>query len=108
MLAGAARLVVELGVALWSRRLGAVTDHPPGAVVLSQFHTVGVELVVLQLDRRLYEQFYNERRAHRSLQAVAPLRALPETVIDPWGIARLDMRRHDRLSGMIHEYQHAA
>ncbi|GAA3475804.1 hypothetical protein GCM10018966_003300 [Streptomyces yanii] len=69
---------------------------------------MGVELVVLQLDRRLYEQFYNEHRTHRSLQAAVPLRALPETVTDPREIARLDIHRHDRLGGVIHEYQHAA
>ncbi|MET9788526.1 integrase core domain-containing protein [Streptomyces canus] len=55
-----------------------------------------------------YERFYNEHRTHRSLQAAAPLRALPETITDPREIARLDIRRHDRLGGVIHEYQHAA
>jgi hypothetical protein len=30
-----------------------------------------------------YERFYNEHRTHRSLQAAAPLRALPETITDP-------------------------
>jgi putative transposase len=55
-----------------------------------------------------YERFSNEHRTHRSLQAAAPLRALPETITDPREIARLDIRRHDRLGGVIHEYQHAA
>jgi transposase InsO family protein len=55
-----------------------------------------------------YERFYNEHRTHRSLQAAAPLRALPETITDPREIARLDIRRHDRPGGVIHEYQHAA
>jgi len=54
-----------------------------------------------------YERFFNEHRTHRSLQAAAPLRALPETITDPREIARLDIRRHDRLGGVIHEYQHA-
>lgn len=51
------------------------------------------------------ERFFNEHRPHRSLQAAAPLRALPETFTDPREIARLDIRRHDRLGGVIHEYQ---
>jgi putative transposase len=55
-----------------------------------------------------YEQFYNEHRTRRSLQTAAPLRALPETITNPRQIARLDIRRRDRLGGVIHEYQHAA
>ncbi|MFG2656943.1 integrase core domain-containing protein [Streptomyces sp. NPDC048425] len=53
-----------------------------------------------------YEQHYNEHRTHRTLQAAAPLRALPEP-LDAEQIGRLDIRRHDRLSGVIHEYRHA-
>ncbi|MGW1550668.1 hypothetical protein [Streptomyces sp. NPDC002346] len=55
-----------------------------------------------------YERFHNEHRTHRSLQAAAPPRALPETITGPRQIARLGIRRHDRLGGVIHEYQHAA
>ncbi|MEV0495187.1 hypothetical protein [Streptomyces atratus] len=36
---------------------------------------------------REHEQFYNEHRTHRSLQAAAQLRALPETITDPRQIA---------------------
>ncbi|WP_405814070.1 transposase [Streptomyces sp. NBC_01390] len=60
------------------------------------------------LRHALSERFYNEHRTHRSLQAAAPLRALPETITGPREIARLDIRRHDRLGGVIHEYQQAA
>lgn len=55
-----------------------------------------------------YEQFYSEHRTHRSLEAAAPLRALPEPITDPRQITRLHIRRRDRLGGVIHEYQHAA
>jgi len=57
---------------------------------------------------REYEQFYNKHRTHRSLQAAAPLRALPEPITEPEQITHLDIRRRDRLGGILHEYQHAA
>ncbi|MYS25066.1 Integrase core domain-containing protein [Streptomyces sp. DvalAA-14] len=56
---------------------------------------------------REYEQFHNEHRPHRALASAAPLRPLPE----PLGsdqITHLDVRRHDRLRGILHEYQNAA
>ncbi|MGI5516100.1 integrase core domain-containing protein [Streptomyces sp. CA-106131] len=56
---------------------------------------------------REYESHYNEHRTHRSLQAAAPLRALPGPITDPGQIVRLDIRRHDLLNGSLHEYQHA-
>ncbi|MFF3879316.1 integrase core domain-containing protein, partial [Streptomyces sp. NPDC001978] len=55
-----------------------------------------------------YERHYNEHRTHRSLHAAAPLRLLPEPITGPVQITRLDIRRHDRLGGVIHEYRHAA
>ncbi|MEV6957495.1 integrase core domain-containing protein [Streptomyces sp. NPDC051183] len=55
-----------------------------------------------------YERHYNDHRTHRSLHSAAPLRALPSPITEPEQIARLDIRRHDRLGGVIHEYQHAA
>ena len=57
---------------------------------------------------REFEYFYNEHRPHRALRAAAPLRLLPEPITDPEQIARLDVRRRDRLGGTLHEYRHAA
>jgi transposase InsO family protein len=57
---------------------------------------------------REFEQYYNEHRPHRTLGQAAPLRALPEPVTDPDRITRLDVRRHDRLAGVLNEYRHAA
>jgi putative transposase len=54
---------------------------------------------------REFEHFYNEHRPHRTLWAAAPLRPLPEPMTDPEQIARLDVRRRDRLGGILHEYQ---
>jgi putative transposase len=51
-----------------------------------------------------YERHYNDHRSHRALGQAAPLRPLPErtrTEID-------NVRRRDRLGGLLHEYQQVA
>jgi hypothetical protein len=55
-----------------------------------------------------YEMHYNRYRAHQAIQQAAPLRAVPPPITDPQHITGLDIRRHDRLGGIIHEYQHVA
>ena len=55
-----------------------------------------------------YETHYNRHRAHQAMEQAAPLRAVPAPITDPQHITDLDIRRHDRLGGIIHEYQHAA
>ena len=57
---------------------------------------------------RQYEQHYNEHRPHRGISSARPLKPLPEPIIDSHRLARLDVRRRDRLGGLIHEYEHAA
>jgi putative transposase len=57
---------------------------------------------------REYEAFYNQHRPHRALQAAAPLRPLPQPITEPDRLDHLDIRRSDRLSGILHEYRHAA
>jgi hypothetical protein len=42
------------------------------------------------------------------MRQAAPLRAVPEPITDPDRIAYLNIRRNDRLGGIIHEYRHAA
>ncbi|WP_433413679.1 hypothetical protein ACQP1V_31835 [Microtetraspora malaysiensis] len=56
---------------------------------------------------REYERFYNRHRAPALAQA-APLRAVPDPITDPERIADLNIRRRDRLGGVLHEYSHAA
>jgi hypothetical protein len=56
---------------------------------------------------REFEEHYNEHQPHRALDQAA-LRPAPEPITDPDRIARLDIRRHDRLGGAIHEYRHAS
>jgi len=57
---------------------------------------------------REYEQHYNGHRPHRGTSNSRPLRPLPEPIIDTSKIKHLDVRRRDRLGGIIHEYEHAA
>ncbi len=53
---------------------------------------------------REFERHYNDHRPHRTLGQAAPLRPLPR----PTPTAIDTVRRHDRLGGLIHEYQHVA
>jgi hypothetical protein len=57
---------------------------------------------------RQFELHYNEHRPQQAMRQAAPLRADPAPIIDPERLARLDIRRSDRLGGIIHEYRHAA
>jgi hypothetical protein len=54
-----------------------------------------------------FESFYNQHRHHRTLNS-APLRPAPDPLTEPGRLDQLDIRRRDRLIGILHEYQHAA
>ena len=49
---------------------------------------------------RAFERHYNDHRPHRTLGQAAPLRPLPRRI--PPAVD--NVRRHDRLGGLIHEY----
>jgi transposase InsO family protein len=57
---------------------------------------------------REYERHHNRHRPHRGIANTRPLRPLPEPITDPATLARLRIRRHDRLGGLLNEYDHAA
>jgi hypothetical protein len=57
---------------------------------------------------REYEQFYNQHRPHRTFAGAAPIRPLPEPITQSDRLTHLNVRRHDRLGGILHEYQHVA
>lgn len=57
---------------------------------------------------REFEQFYNCHRPHQGIANARPLYPLPPAIADPEKIARLNIRRCDRLGGLLHEYEHAA
>src|SRR6266567_1564420 len=50
---------------------------------------------------RQYETHHNQHRPHRSLNAAAPLKPLPE----PADLERYRIRRHARVGGLINEYR---
>jgi hypothetical protein len=87
-----------------SVRLGGVDVHVPSGpsdcLIWNQSH--------LRHALREFEAFYNEHRPHRALQQPAPLRSLPDPDTGPGGIAPLDIRRRDRLGGVLKEYRRAA
>jgi putative transposase len=57
---------------------------------------------------REYERHYNVHRPHRGIANARPLGSLPPPITDPEQIIRLNIRRRDRLGGLLHEYEHAA
>jgi transposase InsO family protein len=65
-------------------------------LIINQLHAT----VVL----RQYELHYNTHRPHRSLGQAAPLRPLPRRTTTEIH----NVRRHDRLGGLLHEYQQVA
>ncbi|MEN3615298.1 integrase core domain-containing protein [Plantactinospora sp. ZYX-F-223] len=56
---------------------------------------------------REYERHHNRHRPHRGIANARPLRPLPEPVTDPAALTHLNVQRHDRLDGLLHEYQNA-
>ncbi|MDW6064049.1 integrase core domain-containing protein [Streptomyces sp. FXJ1.4098] len=57
---------------------------------------------------REFEQFYNTHRPHQGIANTRPLHPLPTPIDDPDKLSHLDIRRHDRLGGILHAYKHAA
>jgi putative transposase len=57
---------------------------------------------------RQYEQHYNADRPHRGINNARPLRSLPASIPDSSTVTHLNVRRRDRLGGLLHEYEHAA
>ena len=54
---------------------------------------------------REYEEFFDRHRPHCALDQAAPLRPLPDTMID---LDTFRVRRHDRAGGLLHEYREVA
>ncbi|MEU0844690.1 transposase [Streptomyces sp. NPDC005962] len=57
---------------------------------------------------REFERFYHTHRPHQGIANARPLYPLPAPIIDPDQIASLDIRRRERLGGILREYRHAA
>lgn len=59
-------------------------------------------------DAVLKDEFYNGHRPHQGIANARPLQTLPSPIDDPDTLARLNIRRRDRLGGILHEYRHTA
>jgi putative transposase len=57
---------------------------------------------------REFEHFYNGHRPHQGIANARPLQPLPMPLVVPDQIATLEIRRRDRLGGVLHAYEHAA
>ena len=57
---------------------------------------------------REHEQFHNTHRPHQGIANARPLHALPHPTTDQTAVTQLDIRRHQRLGGILNEYHHAA
>jgi putative transposase len=57
---------------------------------------------------REFEAFFNEHRPHQGISNARPLHPLPPPINDPDRIAHLDVRRRQRLGGVLNEYEDAA
>ena len=57
---------------------------------------------------REYGEHFNTHRPHRGIANARPLHPLPDAIADPDIIVHLQVRRRDRLGGLLHEYEHAA
>ena len=58
--------------------------------------------------QREYEHHHNEHRGHRGIANARPRAPLPAPITDRNRLAQLNIHRRDRLSGILHEYDHAA
>jgi hypothetical protein len=94
--------------------LAALLHRLPGNV-LKRLHLVVHPDTVLRWHRdmlarapREFEQFYNGHRPHQGIADARPLQPLPVPLAAPDQIASLDIRRRDRLGGVLYEYRHAA
>ncbi|MFA1551890.1 integrase core domain-containing protein [Actinomadura chokoriensis] len=57
---------------------------------------------------REFETFYNAHRPHQGIANSRPLKPLPPPITEPDQIAHLDIRRRQRLGGILNEYEHSA
>ena len=57
---------------------------------------------------REFETHYNLHRPHRALNQGAPQQPAPQPITCSANIVDLNVRRRDRLGGIVHEYEHTA
>jgi hypothetical protein len=57
---------------------------------------------------REYERHHSPHRPHRGIANARPLHPLREPITGPDVPTGLNVHRHDRLGGLLHEYRNAA
>lgn len=57
---------------------------------------------------REYEKFYNNHRPHQGIAYARPLHPLPTPTTDQAAVTQLNIRRQQRLGGILNEYHRAA
>ncbi|MBP2337411.1 transposase InsO family protein [Saccharothrix coeruleofusca] len=57
---------------------------------------------------REYKHFYNTHRPHQGIANARPLQPLPPSATHQAAATRLDIRRQQRLGGILNEYHHTA
>jgi hypothetical protein len=83
--------------AIAERFIGSIRRELLGrTLIINQRHAITVLTA--------YAEHYNSHRPHRTLGQAAPLRPLPQ----PTTSETNTVRRHDRLGGLLHEYQQVA
>jgi putative transposase len=96
------------------RVLGA-TAHPSAAWVTRIVRNLIMERWVQIWNQphllhalREFETHDNDHRPHQGIDNARPRRRLPDPITYAGQITRLDIRRRDRLGGILHEYENAA
>ena len=90
---------------MWAPRANAIAERFVGSLrreLLDRILIVNERHAAAVL--RQYEHHYNDHRPHRALGQAAPLRPLPHRTTTEIP----NVRRRDRLGGLIHEYQQVA
>ncbi|GIM91311.1 hypothetical protein [Paractinoplanes toevensis] len=106
--------VPDRATTTWAQFLRLQGDALLAADFFETITLAGARLYILLNQRHLlyalreYEAFYNTHRPHQGIANARPLAPLPEPITAPDGRAHLNIRRRDRLGGILHEYEHAA
>ena len=81
-------------------RMNAIAERWIGGCRRELLDRIALEQAHLRRVLRQYETHHNQHRPHRSLNAAAPLKPLPE----PVDLEQYHVRRQTHVGGLINEY----